>query len=51
MEVEYRKKFLKEFSKLPIEYAKTIEEFIFDDLPNYSSLSDSSSDTTKQSSQ
>ncbi len=40
MEVEYRKKFLKELSKLPAEYAKTIEEFIFDDLPNYSSLSD-----------
>jgi len=40
MEVEYRKKFLKELSKLPVEYAKTIEEFIFDDLPDYSSLSD-----------
>ncbi len=31
MEVEYKKKFLKELSKLPVEYAKTIEEFIFDD--------------------
>jgi len=40
MEVEYKKKFLKELSKLPTEYSKTIEEFIFDDLPNYSSLSD-----------
>ena len=29
MEVEYRKKFLKELSKLPVEYAKTIEEFVF----------------------
>ena len=40
MEVEYKKKFLKELSKLPAEYAKTIEEFVFDNLPNYSSLSD-----------
>lgn len=40
MEVEYRKKFLKELSKLPVEYAKTIEEFVFDDFPNYSNLSD-----------
>lgn len=40
MEIGYRKKFLKELSKLPVEYAKTIKEFIFDDLPNYSSLSD-----------
>jgi len=40
MEVEYKKKFLKELSKLPAEYARTIEEFIFDDLPNYSSLND-----------
>lgn len=40
MEVEYRKKFLKELSKLPAEYAKAIEEFIFDDLPSYSTLSD-----------
>lgn len=40
MTVEYRKKFLKELSRLPAEYAKTIEKFVFDDLPNYSSLSD-----------
>ncbi len=40
MEVKYRKKFLKELSKLPVEYAKTIEEFVFDDFPNYSNLSD-----------
>ena len=40
MEVEYRKKFLKELSKLSNEYAKTIEEFVFENLPNFSSLSD-----------
>jgi len=40
MEVEYRKKFLKELAKLPAEYSKAIEEFVFDDLPNFSSLSE-----------
>ncbi len=40
MKIEYRKNFLKELSKLPAKYAKIIEQFIFDDLPNYSSLSD-----------
>ena len=40
MTVKYRKKFLKELSKLPSEYAQTIENFVFDDLPNYSNLSD-----------
>lgn len=40
MEVKYRKKFLKELAKLPAEYAKIIEEFVFDDLSNYSNLSD-----------
>jgi mRNA-degrading endonuclease RelE of RelBE toxin-antitoxin system len=33
MEIEYRKKFLKELSKLPNDYAKTIEDFVFDELP------------------
>jgi len=40
MEAKYRKKFLKELSKLPAEYAKPIEEFVFDDLPDRLSLSD-----------
>ncbi len=40
MEVEIKKKFLKELSKLPIEYADTIEEFIFDKLPTYDKLSE-----------
>ena len=39
MKVEYRKKFLKELSKLPVESAKIIEEFIFEDLPNHTNLS------------
>ena len=40
MKVEYRKKFLKELSKLPAEYRKRIEMFVFEELPNFSSLSD-----------
>jgi mRNA interferase RelE/StbE len=40
MEVKIKKKFLKELSKLPTEYANTIEEFIFDKLPNYYCLSE-----------
>jgi len=39
MEVEIKKKFLKELSKLPNEYADTIEEFVFDILPTYDNLS------------
>jgi len=39
MEVKIKKKFLKELSKLPNEYANTIEEFIFDKLPTYDNLS------------
>ena len=38
MEVEIKKKFLKELLKLPNEYADTIEEFIFDKLPTYDNL-------------
>ena len=33
MKIEYRKKFLKELSKLPNDYATTIEAFVFDKLP------------------
>ncbi|NOQ32179.1 MAG: type II toxin-antitoxin system RelE/ParE family toxin [Helicobacteraceae bacterium] len=40
MQVEIKKKFLKELSKLSIEYADTIEEFVFDKLPNYNNLSE-----------
>lgn len=40
MEVEIKKKFLKELSKLPTEYADTIEEFVFDKLPTYDNLSE-----------
>ena len=39
MEVEIKKKFLKELSKLPNEYENTIEEFVFDILPTYDNLS------------
>ena len=38
MKIEYKKKFLKELSKLPTEYADTIEEFVFDKLPTYANL-------------
>jgi mRNA interferase RelE/StbE len=40
MEVEIKKKFLKELSKLPTEYADTIEEFVFDKLQTYNNLSE-----------
>ena len=40
MQVEIMKKFLKELSKLPNEYADTIEEFVFDILPTYDNLSE-----------
>ena len=40
MQVEFRKKFLKELSKLPNPYQSNIEEFVFDILPNYNSLSE-----------
>ncbi|MEA1915300.1 MAG: type II toxin-antitoxin system RelE/ParE family toxin [Campylobacterota bacterium] len=40
MEIVIKKKFLKELSKLPIDYADTIEEFIFDKLPTYNHLSE-----------
>ena len=38
MKIEYRKKFLKELSKLPNEYAETIETFVFEELPACKSL-------------
>ena len=38
MEIEFTKKFLKELSKLPIEYASSIENFVFDELPIYKNL-------------
>ena len=40
MEVKIKKKFLKELSKLPNEYADTIEEFVFDKLSTYNNLSE-----------
>jgi len=40
MQVEFRKKFLKELSKLPNPYQSNIEEFVFDVLSNYNSLSE-----------
>ena len=40
MEVEIKKKFLKELSKLPNEYADTIEEFVFNELVTYDNLSE-----------
>ena len=40
MKVEYRKKFLKELSKLPSEYANNIEKFVFEELPIYENLGD-----------
>lgn len=38
MQIEYRKKFLKELSKLPSLYSSNIETFVFETLPNCQSL-------------
>ena len=40
MQVEFRKKFLKELSKLSNSHQSNIEEFIFEILPNYNNLSE-----------
>ena len=40
MEVIIKKKFLKELSKLPNEYADVIEKFIFNKLSTYNNLSE-----------
>lgn len=40
MQVEYRKKFLKELSSLPCQYADSIEEFVFRRLPDCSNLAE-----------
>ncbi len=39
MRIEYRKKFLKELSKIPLPYRTNIEKFVFEYLPNLKSLS------------
>ena len=41
MKIEYRKKFLKELAKIPLQYRETIENFVFEYLPNLKSLSES----------
>ena len=38
MQIEYRKKFLKELSKLPSHYSSQIEEFVFVILPTSENL-------------
>ena len=40
MIVEYRKRFLKELSKIPSETRLRIEKFVFEDLPNANSISE-----------
>jgi len=40
MNIEIKKKFLKELLKLPNNYADTIEEFVFETLPTYDNLSE-----------
>ncbi|MBI5417564.1 plasmid stabilization system [Candidatus Poribacteria bacterium] len=41
MKVEYRKKFLKELSKIPSNIRQKIEHFVFDEFPKMSSVSES----------
>jgi mRNA interferase RelE/StbE len=38
MKVEYRKRFLKELSKIPSETRLKIEKFVFEDLPKADSI-------------
>ena len=40
MKVEYRKRFLKELSKIPSETRLKIEKFVFEDLPKANSIDD-----------
>lgn len=40
MKIEYRKRFLKELSKIPSEKRKRIEKFVFEELPKINSISD-----------
>lgn len=40
MIVEFRKKFLKELSKLPKNYSYIIEKFVFEELPTFENLSE-----------
>ena len=38
MQIEFRKKFLKELSKLPNPYQNNIEKFVFNILPNCNNI-------------
>ena len=40
MTIEFRKKFLKELSKLPEPYRSRIERFVFESLPDHDTLGD-----------
>lgn len=41
MNVEYRKKFLKELSKIPLKIRLQIEDFVFEELPSLESITQS----------
>ena len=40
MKIEYKKKFLKELSKLPLPHRTTIEKFVFEYLPTLKSVTE-----------
>lgn len=40
MKIEYRKRFLKELSRIPSDKRSKIEEFVFEELPKAESVSD-----------
>jgi mRNA interferase RelE/StbE len=40
LKIEFKKKFLKELAKLPSPYRNNIEKFVFEDLPNFKSISE-----------
>ena len=41
MKIEYRKKFLKELSKIPVEKRSRMERFVFKELPEANSIFES----------
>jgi len=41
MKVEYRKRFLKELTRIPASHRRNIERFVFEEFPALKSISDS----------
>lgn len=41
MEVKFKKRFLKQLAELPKDFREKIEDFVFEELPNFSSIAES----------